>query len=129
MNRSTVKAVAVAPLALGPVSLSAQSRSPLFGSLSPGAQEARLNQVAYSLLRSDRRPDAIVVFRKIVEVHPGSSNAHDSLAEALEAAGDKAEAILVTRKGLEVLEREHLPEARRQQVRDALDGRLRQLAP
>ena len=92
-------------------------------------QEARLNQVGYRLLRNNRRPDAIVVFRKIVELFPGSSNAHDSLAEALEAAGDKAEAVSVTRKGLEVLEREQLPDARRQQMKDALEGRLRRLAP
>jgi len=91
-------------------------------------QEARLNQVAYRLLRSDRRSDAIVVFRKILELYPGSSNAHDSLAEALEAAGDKAEAVSVTRKGLEVLEREQLPDARQQQIREVLEGRLRRLA-
>ena len=88
-----------------------------------------MNQVAYRLLRNNRRPDAIVVFRKIVELYPGSSNAHDSLAEALEAAGEKAEAVSVTRKGLEVLEREELPDARRQQMKEMLEGRLRRLAP
>ena len=91
--------------------------------------EARLNQVAYRLLRSDKRPDAIVVFRKIVELYPGSSNAYDSLAEALEAAGEKAESVSVTRKGLEVLEREELPAARKAQMKETLQGRLRRLAP
>ena len=92
-------------------------------------REARLNQVAYRLLRNDKRPEAIAIFRKIVATFPGSSNAHDSLAEALEAAGDKAEAVSVTRKGLEVLEREQLPAARRQQMKDTLEARLRRLVP
>ena len=95
----------------------------------PLFQEARLNQVAYRLLRNSRQSDAIVVFRKIVELYPGSSNARDSLAEALEGAGEKAEAVSVSRKGLEVLEREQLPDARRQQMREVLEGRLRRLAP
>ena len=91
--------------------------------------EARLNQVAYRLMRNDKRPDAIVLFRKIVELYPSSSNAYDSLAEALEGAGDRAESVAMTRKGLEVLEREDLPAARKTQMRETLQGRLRRLAP
>ena len=90
--------------------------------------EARLNQIAYRLLRNDRRPDALVIFRKIVELYPASSNAHDSLAEALEAAGERAEAVAVTRKGLEALDRENLPAERKTQMKATLEGRLRRLA-
>jgi len=91
--------------------------------------EARLNQMAYRLARNDRRPDAIVIFRKIVELYPASSNAYDSLAEALEAAGNRAESVSMTRKGLEVLERETLPAERKTQMKETLEGRLRRLPP
>jgi hypothetical protein len=94
----------------------------------PLFQEDGLNQLAYRLLRNDRRPDAIAVFRKVVALYPGSSNAYDSLAEALETS-DRAESVALTRKGLEVLERENLPDPRRQQMKEALEGRLRRLAP
>jgi hypothetical protein len=91
--------------------------------------ETRLNQLAYRLLRDEKRAEAIAIFRAIVELAPGSSNAYDSLAEALEGAGERAEALSLTRKGQEVLEREQLAPERKQQMKEVLEGRVRRLAP
>ena len=91
--------------------------------------ETRLNQLAYRLLRDQKRAEAIAIFRAIVALKPESSNAYDSLAEALEGAGERAEALSLTRKGLEVLERESLTPERKQQMKEVLEGRVRRLAP
>src|SRR5215208_896638 len=80
-------------------------------------QEARLNGVAYRLFRNGKQPDGLALFRKIVEMFPASSNAYDSLSEALEATGDRAGAAATARKGLQVLDREQLPDARKAQLR------------
>ena len=61
--------------------------------------------MAYRLLRDEKQAEAIAVFRAIVALNPALSNAYDSLAEALEAAGERAESLAMTRKGLEALER------------------------
>ena len=50
--------------------------------------ESDLNRLGYVLLRDGRVEDALRVFRLVVETHPESANAHDSFAEALEAAGE-----------------------------------------
>jgi len=97
--------------------------------LAPLFDQTRLNQMAYRLVRNEKRTEAIAVFRAVVELFPGSSNGYDSLAEALEGAGERAEALSLSRKGLEVLEREQLPADRRQQMKDVLEGRVRRLAP
>lgn len=49
--------------------------------------ETLLNQIGYQLLRADRTPEAIEVFKKNVESYPNSANVYDSLAEALEKNG------------------------------------------
>ncbi|HUQ83299.1 MAG TPA: hypothetical protein VM076_19250 [Gemmatimonadaceae bacterium] len=90
-------------------------------------QEARLNGVAYRLFRNGKQPDGIALFRKIVEMFPGSSNAYDSLSEALETSGDRAAAAATARKGLEVLEREQLPDDRKAQLRELLQSRVTRL--
>ena len=96
--------------------------------LAPLFAEARLNQIAYRVFRNGKPADAIVIFRKIVELYPNSSNAYDSLSEVLEAAGEKAEAGAMARKGLEVLEREELPAARRTQMKESLEGRIKRVS-
>lgn len=89
--------------------------------------EGRLNQLAYRLLRQEKPVEAIAIFRAIVALRPESSNAYDSLAEALEGVGERHEALLQTRKGLEVLERDQLTPERKRQTREALEGRMRRL--
>ena len=89
--------------------------------------EAELNALGYRLLRQPKPAEAIAVFRKVVELYPTSTNPYDSLGEALETTGDKAAALEATRKGLEVLAKENLPDARRQQLRELFEERLKRL--
>lgn len=94
----------------------------------PVYQEATLLELAYRVLRFQQPTHAIAVFRKNLELHPGSSNAYDSLAEGLERTGAKSEALEVSRRGLEVLSTEMLTDARRTQLSEALSGRIRRLS-
>jgi len=91
-------------------------------------REDRLNALAYRLLRTQKAPEAIAIFRRIIELYPASSNAYDSLSEALETTGAREEALAVTRKGLEVLERQDLTPQARQQMADLLRARLKRLS-
>lgn len=62
--------------------------------------EDELNRLGYSLLKAaDKRP-AVLVFELTVQAFPKSANAHDSLSEALEAAGDRAAALASSRAAL-----------------------------
>lgn len=58
----------------------------------PAATEAELNQYAYRLVNDKKLDEAIKLFQANVDKHPDSWNAHDSLAEAFAAKGDKAAA-------------------------------------
>lgn len=65
--------------------------------------EDRMNAWGYSLLRERNRPEAARgIFAWTVSAYPDSWNAHDSLAEAIAATGDKAGAIAEYRKSLEL---------------------------
>lgn len=55
--------------------------------------EAELNAWGYKLREQAQQDQALAIFRLNVARHPDSWNAHDSLAEALEATGDRAGAI------------------------------------
>jgi len=70
--------------------------------LNAAIQEARFNDLGYSLLREKRISDAIAVFKINVELYPNSSNVYDSLGEALLANGDKALAAINYKKALEL---------------------------
>ncbi len=65
-------------------------------------QEARLNDLGYSLVRDHRVAAAIAVFKVNVELYPKSSNAYDSLGEAYMANGDKELAATNYKKSLEL---------------------------
>ena len=73
-------------------------------------------------------PRRLTIFRRIIEIYPASSNAYDSLSEALETTGAREEALAVTRKGLEVLERQDLTPDARQRMADMLRARLKRLS-
>ena len=62
-----------------------------------------------------------------MELFPASSNAYDSLAEALEAAGDGREAVTVTEKALEVLAKQELTPEQRRDMAELLEARLKRL--
>jgi hypothetical protein len=93
----------------------------------PVFREATLNGVGYRLLRASKTDDAVALFRAIVEFYPGSSNAYDSLSEALEASGARAEAVEVCRKGLEVLAKQDVTPQGRAQMAELLEGRITRL--
>jgi len=57
------------------------------------ATEADVNNLGYQLLQQKKTDEAIAMFRKNVKDHPTSWNCYDSLAEGLEAKGDKKGAI------------------------------------
>lgn len=65
-------------------------------------QEARLNDLGYSLLRENKAAEAIAVFKVNVSLYPGSANAYDSLGEAYMANGDKELAVINYKKSLEL---------------------------
>ena len=90
-------------------------------------REPALNRLAYRVMRSRTAAEAIPLFRKIVLWFPGSSNAYDSLAESLEAAGQRQEAVDVTARALEVLARQDLTPEQRRDMAALLEARLERL--
>lgn len=61
---------------------------------------APCNGLAYLLLGAGRTDEALVVFKRYVQVAPGDPNAHDSFAEGLLAAGRVDEALAEYQKAL-----------------------------
>jgi pimeloyl-ACP methyl ester carboxylesterase len=66
------------------------------------ASENELSSRGYRSLGVGALPDAIAIFRLNTEAFPASPNAHDSLGEALLAAGDRVNATAAYRKALEI---------------------------
>lgn len=64
--------------------------------------EDQVNVLGYDCLRVGEVDLALALFRKNAEVHPDSSNAHDSLGEALAASGDREQAIASYERSLEL---------------------------
>jgi hypothetical protein len=89
-------------------------------------REPDLNRLGYRLLRGGNREAAVAVFRKVTAIHPASANAHDSLAEALEAAGDVPGALAATRRALELLSASE-PTAGGKELHGVLQTRLKRL--
>jgi CubicO group peptidase (beta-lactamase class C family) len=71
--------------------------------LASGAiSEGTLNQTGYNLMASKKTEDAILLFRKNVDLHPASWNAYDSLGEAYMKNGDKDLAVKSYAKSVEL---------------------------
>jgi glyoxylase-like metal-dependent hydrolase (beta-lactamase superfamily II) len=65
--------------------------------------ESQLNNMGYFLLQQQKQVDgAILLFELNAELHPGSWNAYDSLAEAYYEKGDKQKALKFYQKSLEL---------------------------
>lgn len=64
--------------------------------------EKALNNIGYQLMGSKKFDEAIVVFRRNVELYPVSSNVYDSLGEGYENAGKFELAAGMFRKAIEV---------------------------
>ncbi len=67
------------------------------------ATEVEINANGYQLLGQQKVDEAIAMFQKNVKDHPGSWNAHDSLAEAYGVKGDKKKAIESYTKALSLV--------------------------
>ncbi|MGB5896112.1 MAG: DUF2911 domain-containing protein [Ignavibacteriaceae bacterium] len=65
------------------------------------ASENDINTLGYQYLFAGRVDDAMVIFKKNVEMHPDSWNVYDSLAECYAAAKDNGHAIEFYTKALE----------------------------
>lgn len=74
--------------------------------------ERVVNLAGYQALARDRVDDALAIFRYNQERFPASPNVHDSLAEGLEKAGRRAEALELYRKAAELAEKAGDPQAR-----------------
>jgi Flp pilus assembly protein TadD len=71
--------------------------------LRAGAIEERsINSLGYRLMWQKKMEDAIEMFQLNVRLHPGSSNAYDSLGEAYMNHGEKELAIRSYEKSLEL---------------------------
>jgi CubicO group peptidase (beta-lactamase class C family) len=70
--------------------------------------ESELNSLGYILLKAPDKAPAILVFELTAQAFPRSANAHDSLSEAYEAAGNQA-AALVSAKAALALEPDAVP--------------------
>jgi len=91
-------------------------------------QEPILNALGYQLLEAKRTSDAIEVFRYASTRYPKSANALDSLAEALEGAGDTDAAVIASRRVLDLLQGDtSTPERRRIALEKAARERVARL--
>ena len=68
----------------------------------PAVAENRFNQLGYEALQKKDYAKSIAIFRINTELYPDSANTYDSLGEVLEASGDKAGAIAMYKKCVEV---------------------------
>jgi CubicO group peptidase (beta-lactamase class C family) len=68
----------------------------------PAVAETRFNQLGYEALQKKDYAKSIAIFRLNTELYPDSANGYDSLGEALEASGDKAGAVAMYKKCVEV---------------------------
>jgi Flp pilus assembly protein TadD len=68
----------------------------------PAVAENRLNRLGYSFLAQGRADDAVAVLGLYVALYPDSSNAHDSLGEALMTTGQLEAAKTSYRRSLEL---------------------------
>lgn len=70
------------------------------------ATEAEMSVYGYQLLGEGKLDEAIVIFTRIVEDHPDSWNAYDSLAEAHASKGNKSAAVRNYEKALTIVDDE-----------------------
>jgi predicted alpha/beta superfamily hydrolase len=64
--------------------------------------EREINALGYRLLGDKKIDEALVAFRRNVELYPRSANVYDSLADCLEAAGKPDEAMENSQKAVEI---------------------------
>ncbi|HYF30551.1 MAG TPA: hypothetical protein VD993_05495 [Chitinophagaceae bacterium] len=91
-------------------------------------REDILNANAYWLLRNGKQAEALEAFKLMVETYPASANAHDSMGDAYEALGRKAEAIAEAEKALELLAADkNMSEQMRASVKRSAEEKIKRL--
>lgn len=85
--------------------------------------EASLNRAGYLLFSTGRHAQALELFELVVELHPASANAWDSLSECHERMNRPAEAVSAAQKTLALLDADRglTPEAREDLRRSATE--------
>ncbi|HEX6176759.1 MAG TPA: hypothetical protein VF057_00260 [Thermoanaerobaculia bacterium] len=93
------------------------------------SRETVLLNIAYRALGKGRRTEAVEIFTLATERYSSSSNAWDSLSEALEAAGRKADALNAARRALSLVDADPALQtaAARDNVRRASSERVARL--
>lgn len=71
--------------------------------------ERDINLLGYARLGDKKIDDALAAFRRNVDLYPGSANVHDSLADALEAAGKRELALEQVKAAVEIAARDGDP--------------------
>jgi dienelactone hydrolase len=90
----------------------------------PPLPEADLVLAGYSLLLSGRQVDSLPIFELLVDLYPRSANAHDSLADAYLALGDRERARAFTDKAKILLDADkEIPAERRANIQKSIDDK------
>jgi acetyl esterase/lipase len=90
--------------------------------------EQALNGIGYALIGTGNSAKAVELFKWIVEMHPESINALDSLADGYEAAGSTELAIESSEKAIELLNKAvGMDESRKNNIKKAIEDRLKRL--
>jgi dienelactone hydrolase len=90
--------------------------------------QGEMNLFGYQLLQEGRVSDAIAVFTMNAEEYPASANVYDSLSDGHLAAGNKAEALRLAEKTLQVLETDtSAPDQFKTAIRESAEKKLREL--
>lgn len=90
-------------------------------------EEANLNAIGYGLISAGKNADAVAVLQRVAKEHPDSVNAHDSLADAYEAAGDKQGALETSQRELELAKASSLPDRQKEQFIKIASDRIAKL--
>ncbi|HVE73207.1 MAG TPA: dienelactone hydrolase family protein [Thermoanaerobaculia bacterium] len=88
-------------------------------------QERTLNGLGYAFLAERKVAEAVAILEHVVKTRPESANAHDSLADAYEAADRKAEAIAASERALQLVDK--VSPQQREGIRRSAEERLKRL--
>jgi dienelactone hydrolase len=109
--------------------LAALRRARDAGGRNPVLADFALNRLGYRLRDAGQPAAGLDVLRLAAEIHPGSANVHDSLAEMLEAASRRDDALAAARRAFELAATQPgLADATRRQLRELNEARIARLS-
>jgi tetratricopeptide (TPR) repeat protein len=90
--------------------------------------EGEMNLYGYQLLQEGKAADAVDVFKLNVDAYPQSANVYDSLSDAYLEAGNRAEALRLAEKALEMLAGDtKVTDQLRTAIRESAEKKIREL--